>query len=171
MRFKLYSRKSGRRIGKYKLDCNQLYKYVKDADGQPVRDSDDYGVREFFDRKETGLTNTAYYRAVRRSGAKIKIGIRYDPNEKILPRENKKYLSRIHLSDYKVSDIRVRLKIDDSDPFQKRFGNSLNVCADPDDRCYGEWSFLNGGGILIDAFFAPSSVFLKNKKLSLSVGF
>ena len=153
MRFKLYSRRSGRRIGKYKLDCKQLYKYVKDADGKPVIGSDGWALEEFFDRKELGLTNTAFYRAVRRSGAKIRIGIRYDPNEKILPRENKRYLNRIHLSDYKVSDISVDLKNDDSDPFQKKFGDGLNVCADPDDACYGEWFFLNGKGIESDTFY------------------
>jgi hypothetical protein len=154
MRFKLYSRKSGRRIGRYKLRCkDQLYKYVKDADGQAVRDSDDRSLKEFFDRKEIGLTNTAYYRAVRRSGAKITIGIRYDPNEQILPSENKKYLSRIHRSDYKVSFIDLDLKVDDSDPFQKRFGNAIDVCADPDSACYGEWFFNNGGGFENDGFF------------------
>ncbi len=154
MRFKLYSRKSGRRIGRYKLRCkDQLYKYVKDADGQAVRDSDDRSLKEFFDRKEIGLTNTAYYRAVRRSGAKIRIGIRYDPNEQILPSENKKYLSKVHRSDYKVSHISLDLKVDDSNPFQKRFGRGIYVCADPDSPCYGEWSFQNGGGFVNDGFF------------------
>jgi hypothetical protein len=154
MRFKLYSRKSGRRIGKYKLQCkDQLFKYVKGEDGQAVTDSDDRASTEFFDRKELGLTNIAYYRAVRRSGAKITIGIRYDPNEQILPSENKKYLSRIHRSDYKVSFIDLDLKVDDSDPFQKRFGNAIDVCADPDSACYGEWFFNNGGGFENDGFF------------------
>lgn len=147
MKFKLYSRKSGRRIGKYKLECkDRVYKYVKSADGQAVTDSDGRALTEFFGRKEAGLTNTAYYQAVRRSGAKIRIGIRYEPNEQIPPVENKKYLSRIHRSDYKISSISIDLKIDDSDPFQKKFGNGLHVCADPDSACYGEWFFLNGGG-------------------------
>ena len=45
------------------------------------------------------------------------------------------------------------LKKDDSDPFQKKFGNGLSVCADPDSACYGEWFFLNGGGFENGGFF------------------
>ena len=140
MQFKLYSRKSGRMLGKYKLKCtSELYQYTDEK-------TNDLTGRKFYNRKDLGLTNHALHRAIKRNDAIITVGIRYAPNGNILPNEDKKYLGKLHRrNDYVIRDISVYMNVNEEDAFQRKFGDRIRVSSDPGlDRNFGNWSFYGG---------------------------
>ena len=133
MNFKLYTR--GRRLlGRYKFGCHDtMYDY-----SAKITKDNRFGLK-YYNRREIGLTNYAFYRAVRRTDPIISIGIQHDRN--LVPPKNKRYLAKLHVSDYIISDIKVDFGYEDQ--FNIDFG-SLYINADQEHDDYPYWSFLGG---------------------------
>ena len=146
--FKLYTG-GNRLLGSYKFGChNSMYDYSGEKTG-----GNRNGIK-FYSRRDIGLTNYAFNRAVRRTDPIIRIGIRHDSN--LTPPKNKKYLGKLHLSDYKLSDInvdwRLGAQLNPSEDgllppkegnFDSKFGE-IFINADEKHEKFPYWSFIGG---------------------------